>query len=410
MPIEKTALRLVLSLGLTQTVGWASSYYLPAILARPMADDLGCPVSTVYAAFSAALVVSALTAPFAGRHIDQWGGKRLLAASNVWFAISLIFLSQAQNLPSLFLGWVLLGIAMGAGLYDMAFAAVVRSRGLAAPSIIAGITLLAGFASTVGWPVSHYLLSNFGWRQTLLTWACIHLFLALPINLSLVLPIQPDSEKPPEPGTGPSNGTEKNRIPAMVILSIAFAFSYFCAGAMASHMPGLLQLFGVGVAASIVAGMALGPAQVLGRIVQLFMLRTVQPINIAILAVLIVPLGAVALLIFGPGVALLVGITHGFGHGIMTIIKGTLPLSLFGKTGYGRRQGLLLLPAGIAQAFSPFLFSLCMGALGKGALYIYIALIWITALLFMYQKALNMNHRASSGLKVKLCSASTDAA
>jgi len=384
MLAEKSTLRLVLSLGLAQTIAWASSYYLPAVLARPMAEDLGCSASTIYAAFSAALIIAALTAPFAGRHIDQWGGKRLLVVSNIGFAFSLIFLSQAQGLTSLFLGWVLLGIAMGAGLYDMAFAAVVRSRGFAAPPIIMGITLLAGFASTVGWPVSHYLLTNFGWRTALLTWAGAHLFLALPLNCSLVLPAHHQEHSGPE--TKPSNGAEKNRIAAMVLLSIAFAFSYFCSGAMASHMPGLLQLFGVGVAASIFAGMALGPAQVLGRIIQLSILRSLQPITIAILAVLIIPLGSILLILFGPGAALLVGITRGLGNGIITIIKGTLPLSLFGKAGYGRRQGLLLLPAGITQAFAPFLFSLCMDALEKGALYVYIAIIWATALIFLWLK------------------------
>ena len=388
MLIEKSTFRLVLSLGLTQTIAWASSYYLPAVLARPMADSLGCPVSHVYAAFTAALIIAAITAPFTGRYIDKWGGKRVLVASNVWFALSLLFLSQAQNGISLFLGWASLGFAMGAGLYDMAFATVVRSRGSAVPSIIAGIALLGGFASTVGWPISHYLLSSFGWRQALGVWAVVHLLLALPLNLSLVLPMQRDSMKDSTSDTKFSQEPEKGKTQAMVVLALAFVFAYFCAGAMAGHMPGLLQLFGVSVAASIVAGMAFGPAQVTVRLLQLSLLRRLQPIIIAILAALIMPLGAVLLVLFGPVAALLVGVTHGLGHGVMSIIKGTLPLSIFGAKGYGRRQGLLFLPAAIAQAFSPFLFSLCIDTLGKEALYIYVAAIWIAALLFLWLKRL----------------------
>ena len=388
MVVEKTALRLIFSLGLTQTIAWASSYYLPAVLARPMAEGLGCSVSNVYAAFSAALVIAALTAPFAGRYIDKWGGKRVLAASSVWFALSLVFLSQAQGVLSLFIGWVLLGFAMGAGLYDMAFAAVVRSRGSSAPSVIAGITLFAGFASTVGWPVSHYLLSNFGWRQALVVWASVHLLLALPLNLSLVLPMSPDSKKHPRPNADSSHEMERDRIPAMVVLALAFVLSGFCTVAMASHMPGLLQLFGVGVAASIFAGMAFGPAQVFARVFQISMLRKVPPIITAILAVLITPLGAVLLILSGPWAATLVGVTHGFGNGMLTIIKGTLPLSIFGERGYGRRQGVLFLPAGIAQALAPFLFSVCIDSLGKDALYVYIAAIWATVVLFLLLKRL----------------------
>ena len=388
MFVKKTDLRLIFSLGLTQTIAWASSYYLPAVLARPMAESLGCPVSTVYAAFSATLVIAAVTAPFAGKYIDKWGGKQVLIASNVLFVLSLVFLSQVQGGLSLFLGWAFLGFAMGAGLYDMAFAAVVRSRGSAASSIIAGITLVAGFASTVGWPVSHYLLSNFGWRQALIVWASVHLLLALPLNLSLVLPILPNTRKHPGSNANSSLEAGRNKIPAMAVLALAFVFTSFCTGAMASHMPGLLQLFGVGTAASILAGMAFGPAQVFARVLQLSMLRKVKPITTAILAVLILPIGAVLLILFGSTAAPLVGITHGFGNGMMTIIKGTLPLSIFGERGYGRRQGLLLLPAGIAQAFSPFLFSLCIDALGKGALYVYIVAIWMTALLFLWPKRL----------------------
>jgi len=270
----------------------------------------------------------------------------------------------------------------------MAFATVVRSRGSAAPSIIAGIALLGGFASTVGWPVSHYLLSSFGWRQALCIWAGVHMLIALPLNLSLLLPMRHDSVKDSVSGANSSNEPEKSKIPAMVVLALAFVFAYFCAGAMAGHMPGLLQLFGVSVAASIVAGMAFGPAQVTARLLQLSLLRRLQPIIIAILAALIMPLGAVLLVLFGPVTALLVGVTHGLGHGVMSIIKGTLPLSLFGERGYGRRQGLLFLPAAIAQALSPLLFSLCIDTLGKDALYVYIVAIWMAALLFLWLKRL----------------------
>jgi len=383
---EKTTLRLVASLGLTQTIAWASSYYLPAVLARPMADSLGCPVSRVYAAFSFALCIAALAAPFAGRCVDAWGGRRVLAASNVWFALSLAFLSQAQSRTSFFLGWASLGLAMGAGLYDMAFAAIVRSRGPAAPSVIAGITLLAGFASTVGWPASHYLLTHFGWRHALLVWAGVHLFLALPLNLSLSLPMRPGQEQGPEEGAASFPQAEKSKLTAMLVLALSFALVNFCTGVMASHMPGLLQLFGVGAAASVFAGMAFGPAQVLARLLYIFALRAVRSVNTAIAAVLMMPLGAVLLILFGPGAAVLVGVTHGLGNGVLSIIKGTLPLDSFGESGYGRRQGLLLLPAGVAQAFSPFLFSLCLDGLGGDALYVYIAAIWTAALLFLCLK------------------------
>ena len=388
MLANKTTLSLVVSLGLAQTIAWASSYYLPAVLARHMASSLGCPSSTVYAAFSVALVIAALTVPFAGRCIDTWGGKPVLVSSNIWFALSLIILSQTQGKWSLFLGWALLGLAMGAGLYDMAFAAVVRSRGSAAPPVIAGITLVAGFASTVGWPVTHYLLSTFGWRQALVVWAAIHLFLAFPLNFFSLLPLQADRTMCSSQDADSPRKSEKKAIPAMMLLAIAFVCTSFCNGAMASHLPALIQLFGIGAAASILAGMAFGPAQVSARLLYLFALQKMHPLTTAILAVFTAPLGAVLLSLSVPGAVALVGVTHGFGNGLLTIIKGILPLILFGERGYGRRQGLLFMPAAIVQAISPFLFSLCVSSLSTDALYLYIGTMWTTVLLFLWLKRL----------------------
>ena len=353
-----------------------------------MAESLGYPVSTVYAAFSLALIVAALTVPFAGKYVDAYGGKRVLPASNIWFALSLVFLSLAQNEAGLFLGWASIGVAMGAGFYDMAFATVVRSRGSAAPPVIAGITLLAGFSSTVAWPVSHYLLTLFGWQQVLLAWAGAHIFLALPLNLSLVLPMQPHDTEDPRPDDASSGAAEKSKAPAMLALALAYVFVSFCTGAIVGHLPGLLQLFGVSVATSILAAMTFGPAQVAARLLLLAVQQKIRPVNAAALAMLTVSLGAAALALFGPGVAALMVILIGFGNGMMTIIKGTLPLSIFGKKGYGRRQGLLFLPAGISLALSPFLFSLCVDVLDRGALYVFIAAAVIAALLFLCLKRL----------------------
>ena len=401
MLIQKTELRLAVSrlaltLGLGQTIAWASSYYLPAVLASHMADALGCPVSTVYAAFSAALITAALTLPFAGRCADTWGGKRVLVASNLWCALSLVVLSQTQNEVGLFLGWILLGVAMGAGLYDIAFATVVQSCGPAAQPVIIGMTLLGGFSSTVGWPISHALLTHLDWRQVLMVWAGVHLFLGLPLHLSLNLPrwqggkhlLKTETDSPREP--------EKSKVPAMVVIALAFVFLSFSSAAMAAHLPGLMQMCGVSVAASILVGATFGPAQVAGRLLHLFVLQRFKPITTTILAILIMPLGAVALALLGPvaGVALFVGVAHGFGNGIISIVKGALPLCIFGEKRFGRRQGLLFFPAGIALAISPFLFSVCIDAWGKDALYVYIAAIWMSGLLFFCLKRLTGQDQA----------------
>ena len=144
----------VAGLGTTQTLAWASTYYLPALLAAPLATDLGLPITHVFGAFTLALVVSALVGPRAGRALDDWGGRNVLSTTSVLFAAGLTVLGMAQTEWQMWAAWGLIGVSMGSGLYDAAFTVVVRLYPVSARSAITGITLMAGFASTVGWPLT----------------------------------------------------------------------------------------------------------------------------------------------------------------------------------------------------------------------------------------------------------------
>ncbi len=170
-------------LGLAQTLAWASSYYLPAVLADAIGRDTGASAALVFGAFSVALLVAAGAGPVAGRLIDRFGGRPVLIASNLVFALGLFLLSRATQASHVFAAWAVMGVAMGSGLYEAAFATVVRLHGAQARRAITGITLFAGFASTVGWPLSAYLESTVGWRGACLAWTGLHLAIGLPLNL-----------------------------------------------------------------------------------------------------------------------------------------------------------------------------------------------------------------------------------
>ncbi|HEY1982857.1 MAG TPA: MFS transporter, partial [Xanthobacteraceae bacterium] len=143
----------VTTLGVTQTLAWASSYYLPAILADPIGASLGMPRSWIFAAFSIALLIAAFAGPAVGRVIDRCGGRGILSLSNIVLAAGLIALAAVDGVVSLFAAWAILGVGMALGLYDSAFAALAALYGHHARGPITGITLFAGFASTVSWPV-----------------------------------------------------------------------------------------------------------------------------------------------------------------------------------------------------------------------------------------------------------------
>lgn len=380
----------VASLGTAQTLAWASTYYLPAILAAPMARDLGTSVPMVFAAFSVAMIVSALVGPRSGAAIDRLGGRPVLMATSVVFALGLAGLGLAPNLPALWAAWIVLGIGMGSGLYESAFAALVRLHGTDARTSITGITLIAGFASTVGWPLSAWLESRYGWRGACFTWAALHLCVGLPLNALLprAAPVVPREAASGASATATEAAVEPPSLRAMALLSFVFAATWFISTSMATHLPGLMQAAGATAAMAILVGSLIGPAQVGARLLEFGWLRKVHPLLSARLAAAMHPLAVGVLLVAGPAWAPAFGLLHGAGNGILTIAKGTLPLVVFGAHGYGHRQGLLTMPARVAQACAPWVFGLALERWGAGALLLSAAiggLAWLA--LFLLPKA-----------------------
>lgn len=383
----------VWGLGIAQTLAWASSYYLPAILAVPMARDLGVSTPTVFAAFSVALVVSAVLGPAAGKTIDHHGGRPVLTVTSLVFALGLAALALAQGPIGLFAGWIILGVAMAAGLYEAAFATLVRLYGKDARSAITGITLLAGFASTVGWPLSTWLELEWGWRATCLAWAGLHLMVALPLNW--LLPSAPreapthaahttdPTVEPPSIQAPASQASSATR--TAFLLATVFAVTWFISTAMAAHLPRLLQANGVTLATALLFAGLVGPAQVAGRLLEYSLLRHVHPLISARAAAGMHTLGAGLFLLGGVPLGALFTVLHGAGNGVLTIAKGTLPLVLFGARDYGARQGLLMVPARFAQASAPWLFGLALDHFGGAALWFSAALglVGLTALMLL---------------------------
>ncbi|WP_201524749.1 MFS transporter [Bordetella pseudohinzii] len=373
--MSKTPLRVVGALGAAQTLAWASSYYLPAMLADPIARELGMGAPAIYAAFSAAMAVSALVGPWAGQAIDHRGGRAVLAGTSLLFALGLIMLGAAQGVATMAAAWLVIGVAMGAGLYEAAFSSLVRLYGHHARGAITGITLIAGFASTVGWPLSAWMEAQFGWRGACFGWAAFHLLAGLTLNAWLPkAPATARAEARPPAGE-PSAHVPASSAPARqgfatALLAFVFAATWFISTAMATHLPRMLETMGATLTAAVAVGALIGPAQVAGRLLEFGLLRRVHPLLSARLAALAHPAGVAVLLAGGPGMAALFAILHGAGNGILTIAKGTLPLALFGPQGYGARQGWLMMPARFAQALAPFLFGLALDAWGAEALWL----------------------------------------
>jgi predicted MFS family arabinose efflux permease len=353
-------LPIILALGTTQTLAWGSSYYLPAILADPIARDLGISSNWFFAAFSASLVISGLLGPRVGRQIDLIGGRQVLCASNVILAAGLALLGASTSLWMMSAAWILLGVGMGLGLYDAAFGALGRIYGDNARRAITGITLIAGFASTVGWPLSSLGLETIGWRGTCFAWAAAHVLIGLPLNM-FFLP-------KPAPAQRTAGPVIKPHIPidrTMILLSFAFAAAWTVTSAMAAHLPRIVEAFGATPAQAIFAGMMIGPAQVAARVFEASTLSRFHPLFSTRLACITHPIGACVIGVFGGGAAAAFAILHGAGNGILTIARGTLPLAIFGSENYAYRLGLIGAPSRMCQALAPLAFGLLIEPMGR---------------------------------------------
>ena len=221
---------IITAFGSSLTVSWASSDYIPAVLAEPMAEDLGLSPVWVFGAFSMAMVVSAMVGPWAGARIDGVGRRGILMLSNFVFAAELGLLALATSALVLFAGWAVIGLGMGIGLYEAGFARLAGIYGKDARGPITGITLIAGFAGTVGWPLSGLMLATWGWREACIGWALIHLVMALPLNAWL-----PRGNKTvAAPKTPIEDGPPPSRL-ALWLLTFVFAATWFNSTVMAAE-------------------------------------------------------------------------------------------------------------------------------------------------------------------------------
>ena len=354
----------VLALGTAQTLAWASSYYLVAIVADPIARELGISATAVFAAFSAALLLSAVLGPAVGRAIDHRGGRGVLCLSNLVFAAGLALLAAAHGPVLLTASWLVIGFGMALGLYDSAFATLAGLYGQGARGAITGITLIAGFASTVGWPLTTLFSDIVGWRGACLAWAALHLILGLPLN-SFLVPSAPPPLKEAKLADGDEVAAPKL---AMVLLAYVFAATWVVSTGMAAHLPRVLQAAGANTSGAVAAAALMGPAQVAARLIEYGVMRRAHPLISARIASVLHPIGALMLVLIGGPAASLFTVLHGAGNGLLTIAKGTLPLALFGPSGYGLRTGLLSAPSRVAQAGAPLLFGLLLDQVGLGVL------------------------------------------
>ena len=365
-PERRLHLRLVASVGITQIIGFGTVFYAFGSVVPALSADLGITAGTAFAAFSLALLCGALTAPVAGRWIDRFGARPVMAAGSVLAALSLTALSQAQGLISLGLALVAMQITATLILYDAAFAAMAQGLGAArARRAITHMTLLGGFASTLFWPLTQAILVWADWRSAYLIFAVLNLVICLPLHLSLTrtaeLPPAKGAPAPPPPQFPPLPEALHGR--AMLWVAVAFAVAGLVFSALSASWVSTLTAFGLPAAAAVTAGTLMGPAQVGVRVLDMMFGLRLHPLTTTMISTLLLVLALAVLWLTGPTLAgaMIFAVLFGLAQGLTSITRGTVPLVLFGPVGFAARLGRLASVRMVMAAIAPFGIALLIG-------------------------------------------------
>ena len=372
--LRQPATHAILALGITQIIAWGTTLYALGVLGKPIAEDTGWSQSLVFGGLTIGLLVSAAVSTRVGRGIDRRGGRAVMGLGSLLMAAGLVLLASVQSPAAYLLAWALLGLAMRMCLYDAAFAALVQvtpSRGRRA---ISYLTLFGGFASSVFWPIAHLLNAAYGWRMTLLIFAAINLLVCMPLNwLGLgrrESPTQADDVGISTPvsasGAPPLQGPARTM--AMLLFGAIVAASAIVFGAMAAHLVPVLEASGLAVATAVWIASLKGVAQVAGRVWDLTLARKWHPIDVGRVSIAIMPLSFLVLMLGGAHflAALTFTLLFGISNGLVTIMRGAVPLALFGTHGYGEVLGILATPYLVLAALAPAAFALVVEAYGYG--------------------------------------------
>ena len=353
------------ALGITQIIGYGTLYYSFSILAPSIAAAFDVAVEWVYGCISLALLAGGLISPWAGGLADRYGAGRVMSFGSLGAAAALLACGLAANTVMFLAGMILVELASAFVLYSTAFAFLAQTTGPQAQRSITYLTLIAGFASTIFWPLTSWMLGSLQWHQVYFVFATLNLVICLPLHLWLSRFARLAATRTVEVAAARATLTVANGSLVFVLIVLGFSLAGFVSAATLFHMVPMLNLLGLG-AASVWISTLLGPAQVASRLINMAFGKDISATVLAVVSALTMPVALGILALFAPSTigAAAFAITFGLGSGLFSIVSGTLPLAIFGKTGFGKRLGWIGLGRLCLSALAPFALSVELGTVG----------------------------------------------
>lgn len=340
-----------LGLGLGQILLWGGSYFLLGILGRAIIQDLKITDQFLYGTLSFSILISGLVSPYVGKYINNKDRNYILLFSGVLMGIGLILLSVCKEKLLFVFSWILIGFAMGGGLYDALFASLGRKYGKNAPQSIIQITLISGFTTTLVWPLLTFLLHNYGWRNTCLVYGLLLIVSIFPIHYFSIFKFNPREED--NNVLIKKEKVEFKKDKTFYLLLINFSIGTFVMTGIYLHLIDILINHRITMVEAVSIGALLGPSQVGIRFLDMILPKK-TPIKTAIISATTILIGLL-FLAFGAKVAFLGVILFGLGNGMRSILRGTLPLWIYGQDSYATIIGKLARLPLIAQALTPLI-------------------------------------------------------
>ena len=361
----------VVMLGLALTVSYGALYYSYAVLAPAVIADLGIGLDAFYGILTIGLLGGGLASPVAGRLHARFGARPVMVTGAVIIAISLAFSAMAPTAILFSISTFVSQTAAVAVFYEAAFIGLVQIHGKSARPRMTSVTLIAGFASTIFWPLTHWLMTELGWRATLVVFAVAHLALVAPLCAYALRAARPErtvaKDSPPipeEPLEVVHRGAARRR--ALILFTFSMVVSGFLYASIPVHMIAIIRSEGFTAHGAALLSMVLGPTQVLSRVIEIALGHRIDPratgriALVALLASMLILLASNGSLVAAVGFA----VTYGIAQGLITLARGAIPLQLFGLVGYADLIGRITGLRSFLGAFAPFIFAFAVTRAG----------------------------------------------
>lgn len=362
-PVDRRrVLTAVAGLGVTQIIGWGTTFSSLTIFGTRIGGDLSLSREAVFAGITIMLLASALVATRVGRLADHKGARPVMITGSLLAALAMIALAFTQGATTYLLAWVLVGLAMPMMLANTALVGLVQIVGSNARQAITGLMLLSGLTGTVFLPLNALLIESIGWRNAYLAFALLHLLVCVPIHALILRRHAPETASQSRSSSDRTlDGIlpPEKRFMAFVMLTIWSCAEGLIVWGLYMQIIDVFKGMGLSAVAAVGVWAAVGPAQASARFGELVFGGRYSILTTALLSAGLSCGSFLLILPFGGSVvtAAAFAICLGLGHGFYAIARNTLPLTLFGVREYGTYLGRMMLPQSIINAISPIVFA-----------------------------------------------------